>query len=86
MTNAIRCDMIGMNQNLMIDYIHYVSDMVLVMLGYSKLFNTQNPFDFMDTISLFGKDNFFENRPDAYQKAHNAENKDDWEYDVLTEF
>jgi ribonucleotide reductase beta subunit family protein with ferritin-like domain len=86
MNNAIKCDMIGMNQTLMSQYINYVSDRLLYMLGYEKIYNVTNPFDFMDTISLLSKDNFFENRPDAYQKAHNEDNKDNWGFELLDDF
>ncbi len=86
MTTAIKCDMIGMNSRLMIQYINYVSDRLLIMLGYEKIYNVSNPFDFMDTISLHSKDNFFENRPDSYQSAHNEKNKDDKEFRLLEDF
>lgn len=86
MINAIKCDMIGMNQKLMTQYINYVSDRLLLMLGYEKLYNVQNPFDFMDTIALHNKDNFFENRPDSYQSAFNAKNKNDTAFMLLDDF
>lgn len=87
MCDAIQCDMIGMNQKMMTQYINYVSDRLLSMLNYDTLYNVQNPFDFMDTISLHNKDNFFENRPDAYQRAHNNKNKDKWNiFKLLDDF
>lgn len=86
MKDAIQCDMIGMNLNLMNQYINCVSDRLLVMLGYEKLYNAKNPFDFMDTISLHNKDNFFENRPDAYQSAFNEKNKNDREFIISDNF
>ncbi|ATZ80792.1 ribonucleoside-diphosphate reductase small subunit M2 [Bodo saltans virus] len=86
MTESIQCEMIGMNRELMKQYINYISDMLLHMLGYDKLYNAINPFDFMDTITLMSKDNFFENRPDAYQKAHNDENKNEWDFEILEKF
>lgn len=67
-TQAIPCKMIGMNQDLMIKYVKFVSDRLLVKLGYSKLFNIKEcPFDFMMKISMDGKTNFFEKRVSEYQ-------------------
>lgn len=79
--DAIQCRLIGMNVELMHQYIKYVSDRLLVMLGYEKIYHVSNPFDFMETIGLLSKDNFFEKRPTAYQKSHNEETvqmKNDW--------
>jgi ribonucleoside-diphosphate reductase beta chain len=67
--DALPAALIGMNSILMSQYIEYVADFWLTRLGYSKYFNTPNPFDFMDAISLQGKTNFFENRVAEYQKA-----------------
>jgi ribonucleoside-diphosphate reductase beta chain len=67
--DALPAALIGMNSNLMSQYIEYVADFWLTRLGYAKYFNTPNPFDFMDAISLQGKTNFFENRVAEYQKA-----------------
>lgn len=86
MRDAVKCDMIGMNSKLMTQYINYVSDRLLLMLGYNILFNATNPFDFMDTIALHNKSNFFEERPDSYQSAHNDKNKDDHEFKLLDDF
>jgi ribonucleoside-diphosphate reductase subunit M2 len=58
-----------MNSEQMTTYIEYVADRLLTQLGYSKIYKAQNPFDFMEKISLEGKTNFFENRPSQYQKA-----------------
>jgi ribonucleoside-diphosphate reductase beta chain len=58
-TEALRVDLIGMNQKLMSQYIEYCSDRLLVELGYDKLYNAKNCFDFMNLISLQGKTNFF---------------------------
>ena len=84
--DAIKCRLLGMSSDSMNQYINYVSDRLLVMLGYDKLYNVTNPFDFMDTIGMLSKDNFFETRPDSYQKAHNQDNKDDWTFERLSEF
>merc|ERR1719388_710886 len=66
---ALSCDLIGMNNELMTRYIEFVADRLLVALGHSKLFGTKNPFDWMELISLQGKTNFFEKRVGEYQKA-----------------
>ena len=59
-----------MNQKLMSEYIEFVADRLVVDLGHPKLFNTANPFDWMEMISLQGKTNFFEKRVAEYQKAN----------------
>jgi ribonucleoside-diphosphate reductase beta chain len=68
-TNALPVDLIGMNARLMQQYIEFVADRWLCELGYSKVYNATNPFDFMEMISLQGKTNFFEKRVGDYQKA-----------------
>jgi ribonucleoside-diphosphate reductase beta chain len=68
-TAAIPVQLIGMNAELMCQYIEFVSDRLLVALGYSKVYNAKNPFDFMEMISLNGKTNFFEKKVGDYQKA-----------------
>merc|ERR1719208_213136 len=66
---ALSCDLIGMNSELMTRYIEFVADRLLSALGHPKLFNATNPFDWMELISLQGKTNFFEKRVGEYQKA-----------------
>jgi ribonucleotide reductase beta subunit family protein with ferritin-like domain len=66
---SLPCSLLGMNSVLMTQYIKFVADRLLVQLGYSKLWNATNPFDFMESICLEGKKNFFEGRPTQYQKA-----------------
>jgi len=66
---ALSCDLIGMNNELMTKYIEFVADRLLTSLGHPKLFNAVNPFDWMELISLQGKTNFFEKRVGEYQKA-----------------
>jgi len=66
---ALPCDLIGMNSELMTKYIEFVADRLLTALGHSKLFGSANPFDWMELISLQGKTNFFEKRVGEYQKA-----------------
>lgn len=68
-TDALPVDLIGMNAKLMSQYIEFVADRLLISLGYSKIYNATNPFDFMEMISLQGKTNFFEKRVGEYQKA-----------------
>ena len=67
--DSLPCSLLGMNKDLMLQYIKFVADRLLVDLGYNKLYNTTNPFDFMESISIEGKTNFFEHRPTQYQKA-----------------
>ena len=68
-TDALPCRLIGMNSNLMTQYLEFVTDRLLLELECEKEYNTANPFDFMDMISLQGKTNFFEKRVGDYQKA-----------------
>ena len=68
-TEALPVNLIGMNAGLMAQYIEFVADRLLVALGYPKHFNTPNPFDWMELISLQGKTNFFEKRVGEYQKS-----------------
>lgn len=67
--DAIPCKMIGMNSDLMSQYIEFVADRILVALGYPRKYNSENPFDFMELISLQGKTNFFEKKVAEYQRA-----------------
>ena len=73
-TDSIPCAMIGMNSDLMKQYIEFVSDRLLIQLGYEKLWNSSNPFDFMELISLRSKSNFFELRVGEYSKSKIGEN------------
>jgi ribonucleoside-diphosphate reductase beta chain len=68
-TDALPVKLIGMNSDLMNQYIEFVADRLLVELGCEKQYNTSNPFDFMEMISLEGKTNFFEKRVSEYSKA-----------------
>ncbi|XP_003738774.1 ribonucleoside-diphosphate reductase subunit M2 B [Galendromus occidentalis] len=77
LTEALPCAMLGMNCDLMKQYIEFVADRLLVELECDKLWNSQNPFDFMEQISLEGKTNFFEKRVGEYQKAGVMANKED---------
>jgi ribonucleoside-diphosphate reductase beta chain len=67
---SLPCRLIGMNSDMMSDYIEYVGDTLLVNLGYNKVWNKKNPFPFMETIGMQSKTNFFEQRVMDYQSAH----------------
>ena len=67
--DALPVELIGMNSGMMITYIQFCADRLLCALGYEKLYNTTNPFDWMDMISLQGKTNFFEKRVSEYSKS-----------------
>ena len=67
--DSLPCSLIGMNSKLMMQYIRFVADRLAVQLGAPKLYNTQNPFDFMEMISMEGKGNFFERKVSDYSKA-----------------
>ncbi len=69
LTEALPVKLLGMNSDLMCQYIEFVADRLLLALGYSKVYLATNPFDFMENISLAGKTNFFEKRVGDYQKA-----------------
>ncbi len=68
-TEALPCSLIGMNAGLMSEYIEFVADRLTVQLGYSKIFQTKNPMEFMERISLESKASFFETRVSVYAKA-----------------
>jgi hypothetical protein len=67
---ALPCRLIGMNSELMSQYIKFVADRLLLQLGYDKIYNVTNPFDFMELISLEGKTNFFERKVGEYGLAN----------------
>lgn len=69
LTEALPCALLGMNADLMKQYIEFVADRLLLTLGNQKYYKVNNPFDFMESISLAGKTNFFEKRVGDYQKA-----------------
>lgn len=84
--DAIRVDLIGMSVDQMNQYIEYIADMLMVYLGYKKMYNTSNPFPFMETIGMLNKDNFFEKRPTEYQRSHNQNNTADWKFKILKDY
>ena len=73
---ALPCRLIGMNQVLMAQYIEFVADRLVVQLGYPKIYNSSNPFDFMEMISLQGKTNFFEKRVGDYSLSSGSKTED----------
>ncbi len=84
--DAIPVDLIGMNSKMMCQYIEFVADRLLTALGYHRLYNATNPFDFMELISLQGKTNFFEKRVAEYQKAGVMSNKESQTFITDAEF
>ena len=76
-TDALPVSLIGMNSKMMCQYIEFVADRLLVSLGCEKVYNSTNPFDFMEMISLQGKTNFFEKRVSEYKKAGVGQQKED---------
>jgi len=78
--DALPCRLIGMNSQLMTQYIHFVADRLLLQLGYDKIYNVNNPFDFMELISIESKTNFFEKRNDSYALANKTRTEDTFEF------
>ena len=79
-SDALPVSLLGMNCDLMCQYVEFVADRLLVAFGNKKYYNVTNPFDFMENISLAGKTNFFEKRVSDYQKAgvmEKVENKNE---------
>ena len=79
--DALPCRLIGMNSDLMCQYIEFVADRLIVQLGHEKVYNTKNPFDFMDMISIEGKTNFFEKRVAEYALADKTKQADVFDLD-----
>jgi ribonucleotide reductase beta subunit family protein with ferritin-like domain len=67
--DAIPVSLLGMNAEMMSQYIEYVADRLMLSLGHQKIYHATNPFDWMEMISLQGKTNFFERRVGEYQKS-----------------
>jgi len=78
--NALPCKLIGMNSVLMTQYIQFVADRLCVQLGYKKIYNVTNSFDFMELISLESKSNFFEKKTDAYALANKRTSDNDFDF------
>merc|ERR1719367_2449350 len=86
LTEALPCRLIGMNGDLMSQYIKYVADRLLLELGCNKVYNVENPFDFMENISLDGKTNFFEKRVGDYQKAGVMSTREEMKFTLDADF
>ncbi|CAF24073.1 ribonucleoside-diphosphate reductase small subunit [Candidatus Protochlamydia amoebophila] len=84
--DALPVRLIGMNATLMCQYIEFVADRLLVALGSPKLYNVDNPFDFMDLISMPGKTNFFERRVSEYQKSGVMSTKENHVFTIHEDF
>lgn len=85
-TKSLPCDLIGMNAKLMSQYIEFVADRLSAQLGYGKIYSSTNPFDFMERISLEGKDNFFEKRVSTYAKAGVGKKAEEMTFTTDAEF
>jgi len=85
-SDALPVSLIGMNKDLMRQYIEFVADRLLVALGQNKVYNTHNPFPWMEMISLQGKTNFFEKRVGDYQKAGVTAKRDEQVFSLTEEF
>jgi ribonucleoside-diphosphate reductase beta chain len=86
-TESLPCRLIGMNNDLMKQYIEYHADYLLSMLGLEKLYNSVNPFDWMESISIQGKTNFFEKRVGEYSNAANPNaNNEDNQFELDEDF
>jgi ribonucleoside-diphosphate reductase subunit M2 len=86
--DAIPVRLIGMNEDLMCQYIEYVADRLMVYLGYEKIYDSKIPeaFAFMEQIGVLNKNNFFERRTSEYQMAHNKDNTADWQFRILDKY
>lgn len=80
--DSIPCKLIGMNSDMMTEYIKFVADRLLVQLGYEKIWNATNPFDFMELISLRPKSSFFEVRVGEYQRANVGKAQEEMKFDM----
>lgn len=78
--DALPCRLIGMNSELMSQYIKFVADRLCLQLGYDKIYNVTNSFSFMELISLQSKPNFFERRVDEYSLANKTKSSDVFEF------
>ena len=85
-TESLSCRLIGMNDKLMSEYIEFVADRLLLMLGLNKVYNTNNPFDWMEMISVQGKTNFFEKRVGEYSNVANPEMKSNHIFSLEDDF
>lgn len=85
-TDSLPVRLIGMNDKLMCQYVEFVADRLLVSLGFRKHYKVENPFDFMELISLQGKTNFFEKRVSDYQRAGVMSSSEDRSFSLDADF
>jgi len=85
-SDALPVKLIGMNADMMCQYIEYVADRLLISLGQPKVYNAENPFQWMELISIAGKTNFFEKRVGDYQKAGVMGNREDQVFSINEDF
>jgi ribonucleoside-diphosphate reductase beta chain len=85
-TKSLPCELIGMNADLMSQYIEFVADRLLLQLGYPKAYKATNPFPFMERISLENKDNFFEKRVSTYAKASVGKDRAEMTFKMTEDF
>ena len=85
-TESLPCHLVGMNNKLMAQYIEFVASRLSKQLGYGELYATQNPFDFMERISLEGKDNFFEKRVTSYAKSGVGKSTEEMSFHLDADF
>lgn len=85
-SDALPVSLIGMNAEMMVEYIHFVADRLLESLGYEKHYMAKNPFPWMDMISIQGKTNFFEKKVAEYQKAGVTSGRDEQGFSLDEDF
>ena len=85
-TESLPCKLIGMNSDLMSQYIEFVADRLLAQLNVPKIWNVKNPFPFMEMISIEGKTNFFEKRNSSYSLTGFGHDKDDMTFCLDSDF
>lgn len=85
-TESLPCHLVGMNNKLMSQYIEFVASRLSKQLGCGELYATPNPFDFMERISLEGKDNFFEKRVTSYAKAGVGKSSSEMSFTLDSDF
>lgn len=84
--DSLPCSLLGMNAELMEQYIKFVADRLIVKLGYEKIWKVDNPFTWMEAISIEGKTNFFEHRPTQYQRADVQNKTKNEAFDISDDF
>lgn len=85
-SESLPVNLVGMNENLMKQYIEYIADYWLLKMGHSKIYNSKNPFDFMNYISLQSFGNFFETKISSYRKANVGSTKEETKFSLDEDF